>query len=34
MSAEPNGNRGGMKMERILATERCIEPTLGVRVSG
>ena len=32
MSAEPNGRRGRRKMDRILATDRCIDPTLCVCV--
>ena len=32
MSAAPKGSRDGMKIDRILAIDRCIVPTLCVRV--
>ena len=34
MSAAPNGRRGGRKMERTLATDRCMLPTLQVKGQG
>ena len=30
MSAEPKGRRGGRKMDRMLAMDRSMEPTLCV----
>ena len=34
MSAAPNGKKGGRKMERTLATDRCMLPTLQIKDGG
>ena len=34
MSAEPNGRRGGRNMDRMLAIDLCIDPTLHAHTYG